>query len=367
MVLDMVIDTNDENIARSMEEKKEDLIKQKRDKGFYTSQDIALVRATPYFPKNGIVYAIDNVPFVCKLNDEFREVAENHILKLNEKLEKLTDYDKRMKLINDINKKAEEYIPWSTQYRSSIHYCLNGVVSSHMQGSFDDSPVIIIEPFSVHENDSNILAVRGEDTYFANKLQLSDKTIILVEESSLDEIVKQNINPHITIIPYRGNRDIALQWVLIGMMDIVPEIIGKDYIIESETSQMITDFIRRKNYPLEKHCYSKSYQEDDEKNLILWKMYAKNFYTYLFSQFGDIAPYQSLIDKLSDPAILSRAKKVEILEKIIQKIGIDNYANIVRCYNHSIDEQIRLETYPTNKEILNGASLNLSEYKKITR
>ena len=154
-------------------------------------------------------------------------------------------------------------------------------------------------------------------------------------------------------------------------MNIVPEIIGKDYIIESETSSMITDFIRSKDYPLDKHCYSKSYQEDDEKTLILWKMYAENFYTYLFKQFTDIGPYQDMIAQLSNYAALPRAKKMEILAEIIEKIGIDNYAFMVREYNHNIEGQIKAGTYPTNKEILKGATfgyaIDFDEDKEIIR
>ncbi len=366
-----VLDTSDEITARIIEKKLDDLIRQKRNQGFYTSSDIALVRVTDHFPKDGIVYAINNVPFVCKLNDEFREVAEDYILKRRDRLDELSDFNEQVELSKAIHKEADPITPSSTQYRISTHYCLNGVVSSHQQGDFDSSPIVIIDPFSAHENDDNILAVRGEDTYFENQLQLSDKAIVLVEESSLDEILKENIDPNITIIPYRGDRDIAAQWVLVGMMGIVPEIIGKDYIINSKTSQMITDFIRSKNYPMDKHCFSQSYQEDDEKSLKLWKMYSQKFYTYLFSQFGDVEPHQSLIDKLSDPFKFPRERKVEILEEIVKKIGVDNYINIVKQYNQSIDEQIRAGTYPTNNEILSGApfgySSDYSDSKKTTK
>ena len=342
-------------MALSMEMKKQNLIKQKLEKGFYMASDIALVRTTDWLPKNGVINAICNVPFVCKLNDATSEVAYRDILKTYDKIKDL-DPDKIAEIIDENTKKSREYIPWSTQYRSSVHFCLNGIVSNHMQGNFDDNYIVIIEPFLQHENDSNILAVRGEDTYFKDSIQLSDKAIILIEESYLNELTEQNINPNIQIIPYRGDRDVALEWTLIAMFDVVPELIGKDYIIDSPTSKMITNFIDNKNYPVDKHCYSMSYKDDEEKTLILWQMYAKNFYTYLFSQIGDVSQYEREIDKLSKNNSYLDKETITILSKIIQQIGADNYRDIINKYNYSIDEKIKLGIYPTNNEILNGES-----------
>ncbi len=358
----MLLDTSDKNIELSMEMKKQDLIKQKLERGFYTASDIVLVRATDHVPKNGVIKALSNVPFVCKLNDAFHEVAYRYILKTPDKIKDL-DYNKSMQIITEDTQKAREFSPWSTQYRSSVHFCLNGIVSSHMQGNFDNNYIVIMEPFAGNESTANILAVRGEDTYFKDEVQLSDKAIILIEASHLDELLDQNINPNIKIIPYRGDRDVSVEWVLLAMFDVVPELIGKDYIIESETSKMITDFISVNNYPSDKHWYSKSYKEDDEKNLKLWEIYAKDFLTYLFSKMGDVSQYESIIDKLSKNTSSFSEETITVLEKIIQQIGVESYINIIKEYNHSIDEQIELGAYPTNNEILNGKSFRYSASK----
>lgn len=349
----VTLDTSDENKRSEMEELKEKLTLEKLKKKSYIPGDIALVRATDHLPKDGVIYALCNVPFVCKINDAFHKAASDILEK---------------KRFDDYNKLASEYSPWSTQYRSSVHFCLNGIVSSHDQGNFDSDYIVIIEPFSQHENDSNILAVRGEDTYFKDSIQLSDEAVILIEESHLDELKEQNINPKIRIIPYRGDRDVALEWTLLEKFNIVPELIGKDYIIDFgsityddlTTPSMIRDFIQKKNYPCDKHCHSASYKDDDKKSIILWQMYAKDFYTYLFSQIGDASQFESVIETLSkfNPYYnhYYYEKTVEALKIIIGTIGLAKYKEIIDGYNRSIEERIRMGKYPTNNEILQGES-----------
>lgn len=346
----MFIDTNNIQEQKQMEILKEDLIYKKREKGKYDARDIALVRVTDHLPVNGKVSSIAEVPFVYKMNDLAHE-AIYEVLK-----EQGLSYEETITM-------AREISPLSTQYRSSIHFCLNGVVSSHMQGNFEGNPFVIIEPFMEHENDNNILSVRGEDTYFKDGLQLSNKAVILVDEKYAEKVIDTNIQNDYEIVFYRGDQKTAVDTVLLNM-GIVPEIIGKDYIIDSKTSDYISGFIRKKEYPCDKHCFSESYRQDDEKTLVLWQKYNEQFYTYLYTEvYGNIENKKEEIQYMASARYFDEVALDKMIG-IIKSIGIDRYSQIVADYNNSIMETISKGNYPTNNEILAGASLEISNKDK---
>ncbi len=344
----MLIDTNDPKLIEQYNVLKEQLISEKLEKGVYSSSDIALVRVANELPINRNIKSISNVPFVCKLNDLPYEVMYSEFDKT---IPDVTDYEEQFKRSQEISRKAHEFSPLSTSYRSSIHFTLNGLVSSHLQGNFEGRKFVIIDPFKYHENDDNILAVRAEDTYFKDNIKLSHEAIILVNEKDsnlLNDEIKNNYN----VIYFKGDQKKAVECVLLNLK-IVPEIIGKDYAIRSETSDLLIDFIKQKKYPQDKHCYSQSYLEDDAKNLILWEKYAESFYTFLYTKvYGDITNYTQTIAKLSKSSSYNK-QALEILRNLILSIGIENYKKIVDEYNFSIMDKIAKNEYPTNNEILN--------------
>lgn len=346
----MLIDTNDKKQMEEHERLTKQLIREKKDKGVYTSSDIALVRATDHLPLNGVIPAISTVPFVEKMHDVAHEAVD-------------AIFNEQGIAWEDRKERVKDLTPLSTQYRSSVHFCLNGLVASHMQGNFTGNPFVIIEPFKEHENDDNILAVRGEDTYFKDGLQLSDKAVILVDERCAQGCLDCGLDSN-QFIFYRGDQEEATNIVL-AKMGYVPELIGKDYIIDSDTSEMIREFIRKSNYPQDKHCFSESYREDDEKNLILWKKYAENFYSYLYSNvYGDITDKKREIDYLSQVMCYDR-RAIEHFSGFIKTIGLENYENIVNAYNGAIIEKIERGEYPNNNQILSGAPLENSIHKSV--
>ena len=343
----MFIDATDELTLKKAEQLKQKLIEHKKYDD-YTAEDIALVRVTDHFPIDGIINSISNVPFVHYMNDLSHE-ALDEILK-----EEGLSYDERKEEVNS-------HTPLSTQYRSSVHFCLNGIVSSHAYGNFDGNPFVIIEPFKHHESNPNILSVRGEDTYFQDRLTLSQDAIILVDERFKD-LVPNNSN--LNIIFYRGDQSKAVEIALLSM-EIIPEVVGKDYIIESDTSEKIRTFIRGKKYPCDKHCFSESYKYDDEQNLKLWDIYSKEFYKYLYTRvYGDITNYQDEIKYLVDANSFNEEAKA-ILKNIIRKLGIKEYEKLVDEYNELIRKKISEGKYPTNNEILSGKPLDYIDYDKL--
>lgn len=347
----MIINTEEPKEIERIERVKAKLIEEKREKNHYTSEDIVLVRVTAHLPSDGYIPALSNVPFVHRMND----LSKNAIMDILEENGKT--YDEIKEIISD-------YVPLSTQYRSSIHFCLNGLVSSHMYGNFENNPYVIIEPFKHHENDENILAVRGEDTYFKDGIALSNDAIILVDERYAAQVTDSKISEHFKVIFYKGKQELAVESVLLDM-GIVPELIGKDYIIDSDTSKYITDFITHKQYPRDKHCFSESYKTDDEKNIILWEKYAKEFFTFLYTKiYGNIDEKISEIDYLSKASSFEQIPLLQ-LKNLIKEIGLDAYRDIVQEYNALIIEKINSGNYPNNNQILEGTPLDINKQKTI--
>lgn len=341
----MLIDTTNPQEIQDFQRLKEQLINQKLEKGRYDSTDIALVRVTDHLPVDDRIFSLSNVPFVARMNDLAHEAM-------------LSIFEEQGLSYVESKQRAREISPLSTQYRSSIHFCLNGIVSSHDYGNFDGNPFVIIEPFKHHDKDNNIIAVRGEDTYFEDEITLSDEAIILVDENYADQVLESGIDQN-KVVFYRGSQQQAVD-IMLARIGIVPELVGKDYIIESETSEFIRSFIYEKNYPMDKHCFSDSYRQDDLKTVELWEKYANDYYTYLYSNvYGNIDEKQEEISFLVT-ATPYNSMAVNCLKGVISSIGIERYKEIVDKYNDSILEKVTIGQYPTNNQILEGASFSYS-------
>lgn len=354
----MVIDANNENALRNYTEEKKRLIFEKTAKGYYDSSDIALVRVTDHLPENSIVPAICNVPFLTRINDLSSRVAYD-ILKENE--QKISGMSYLDPVIEDeLLKKSKEYSPLSTQYRSSIHFTLNGIVQNHQYGTFD-SPFVIVESFKQHEDDSNILSVRGDDTYFKDGICLSSDSVVLVPIEYKDKLDDRVGN----IVYYIGNRDRALEMYLVRI-GIIPEKIKDSYVEESKTSSLLNGFIESKGYLRERHCYHPCYKIDDERSLELWKYYDDKFYSYLFKKIYPQGTHLSELDILKSKFDLGFFDKrpMNTLKNIVYSLGLYEYKQIVDSYNQELIQKVSSGEYPTNNEILGIAPIDITNVRK---
>lgn len=342
----MVINTNDEKLIAEFEGKKQQLINEKLDNLEYGSSDVALVRVTDHLPNNGMIYSLSNVPFLTRINDLSSRVAFD-ILREKEQQKSGKTYlgDEKENYLLKISK---EYSPLSTQYRSTVHFTLNGIVSNHQYGTFD-SPFVIVEPFSHHENDSNILSVRGDDTYFKDYISLSSDSVVLLPLEYKYKVNSVNMNA----IFYNGDRDKALDMYLVSI-GIVPETIKDSYVEESKTSPLLNRFIESKGYSRERHCYHPVYRIDDERSMDLWKYYDDKFYTYLFKRIYPEGTHLAELDILKNKFNMNffDERPFRVLKDIVSVIGLAGYKKIVDGYNNELLSKVSIGEYPTNNEIL---------------
>ena len=343
----MVIDTEDITQVQEYEDKKQDLIYEKRDKGKYDSSDIALVRVTGFVPMDGVAPAICNVPFLVEPNSMQNFVIHNYLKKQFVKREgnaALTEEKRK-----ELNQIARSLTPLSSEYRSSVHFALNGAVSDHAYGTFPGK-LVIIDPFTSHENDSNILSVRPEDTYFKDGVSLSPDAVVLAPIELENELPDCGVK----YVFYNGDRDEAVNMYLV-LIGIVPEEIRDSYVEGSRTSDMLRAFITENGYDQTKHSQSSIRDEDFKKSEALQSIYDKMFYDHLFGiafPNGEHRREYDLLTTTSGENWIVDFERQDALTNIIDELGLEKYSQIVISFNEGIRERFKKHDIPTNNELL---------------
>lgn len=83
------------------------------------------------------------------------------------------EYDKFKKM-------TYQYSPLSTQFRSTVHFTLNGLVSNHSKGPFDNKNFIVIDKLSKHLGIDDFRSIRMEETFVSGGFPISNESIILI-------------------------------------------------------------------------------------------------------------------------------------------------------------------------------------------
>lgn len=181
-----------------------DYIEDSLDKKYdnYTLDQCVLVRTTDIFPFDKII----ETPINGNAYDFGRSSIMDDAIK--EKIKKdidfytTFDYDK-------FEEESKKYSVCFETFRSTIHFTVNGLVSSHAYGNFEDRGFIIIEPLKHHIQDNSLIALRAEDTYFNENMLLSDEAAIIISEEKFNELKQQpeyiSTLENFKIFIYKGN------------------------------------------------------------------------------------------------------------------------------------------------------------------
>ncbi len=114
--------------------------------------------------------------------------------------------------------------------RKTVHFCLNGLVSDHNNGTFSGRRFAILEPIKNHMNE--IYALRPEDTWTTSSVKLSDEAIILVDERVKNDLKSVDLLGY-NIIYFSGNMEYAVNSVLTAL-NYKPQSIGMYSYNESD-------------------------------------------------------------------------------------------------------------------------------------
>ena len=164
--------------------------------GKVETKDLALVRTTTIFPKNGII-----------------ETTDKH----SDLIVEESPFAKELKEAGVIDPKKYNILKF--QNRRTIHFTLNGLVGSHEYGNFQNRNFIIIEPFDEHVEDDSLMNINEADTYFQDNMVLSKRAAILIpvekykalikDENMLKELNKMDIRL------FEGNEEEAVRMCLL--------------------------------------------------------------------------------------------------------------------------------------------------------
>lgn len=306
--------------------------KKKYDDNEYTESDIILVRTTDEYPENRVMSPISENTLVKKCNSSIlsrtyaRRYGEDNLISI-------ASYD--------------------MYYRDTLHFTENGLVSSHMYGSFDGKNFIFLEPLDEQIGKGQILNFAGQDTVIQGSIRLSGRATVLVTKDKYQEYLNEfpDLEDY-NVILYTGNPEIVVMKTLMDM-GYVPEVIGSHYIIESETSERIVNLNRKlaDNFGVEgnaKHCYMPIYEQDNEMSERLTGIFDQQLLNFI------IAYYEMKIDTndfISDIAI-----------NIVESLSEEELINAVQVFNKTIESMLEDNVIGSAKEVINFGLPDVLEY-----
>jgi len=268
---------------------------------------------------------------------------------------------------NDL-RKLETY---QMYYRSTVHFTENGLVSSHMYGNFDNQDFIILDPLSEHIGSSDIRNYAGQDTFIYGDVKLSDRAIIIIKSEKYDYI--KSTYPEIdsfNVVLYNGiSEDLKQKYIdehsddnvpefyindqraiveqVLMDLGYVPELIGSHYIINSPTSDKIVDVNNSlgKKYGISsnsKHNYSKEYEEDFKKNLLITKIFDKMLLNFII--------------KNNNIDIINNGEEIGnmLAYKIINVIGMEQIFSDIQIFNETIEKMKSMNMMPASLQLINN-------------
>lgn len=348
----LIINTNNEEQLYEYEIKRKQLIEDKLAKGSYSIDDVRLVRTTNFIETEHVVHPICNVPFLTHINN----IINVAVTSLEDEIEHI-DFYQDMERYMERKEKITKKLPLSTQYRSTVHFTLNGLVQSHSKGNFDNQNFIIIDNLAHHLASNHILSFRAEDTYMNGDVSLSPQSVVLVRKDKYEELLTQfPMLKNYNIVLFEGDETKAVEMFL-TTQGIVSEKIGEHgFDLESKTGGLLGDLLvilsKVNNIESVPHNLSESYKDDDIKSLVLWEYYDNLFYTFLLAKLNyDDSEKNILLEKLNslDPF---NDNDVMFLKDFIKKIGLDNFYQICSEFNAMLKNKIENNNFPTNSELI---------------
>lgn len=157
-------------------------------------------------------FARDHKPIFTSSSD-FILVHKTHFIPHNGAIKTSNDVGKKIEFYFNIKRRSYE-LNYEVQ-RKTVHTCVNGEVSSHSMGNWDDCEYIVLIPFDEIPRE-NIAAANTVDTYTKGEIILTPNSWIICPENEVESI-KAN-NPGINVIGYTGDKSLGAGDVLVQLL-----------------------------------------------------------------------------------------------------------------------------------------------------
>jgi len=341
-MIDASDSTRNEEFYQGLERKKQDI-----DYSSLDVKDFALVRTTDVFPKNRILEILDesnsDTPITCFLSDVLaqRLMQDRYgITKRN-----TNNYEEQVKLAEtERDIKFNECAIMSSQYRCTKHFTLNGLVSSHMMGNFDNRTYIIIEPLEGHidERDSDgsrkIVSLREADTYFklekGKPLKLSEKAIIMMPVDNYNKAIQNPIMraqlAQYHIVTFQGDEKTAVDMCLDDLGYISEGIGQHGYSLGCPMQQAVQRIGAEYGIPYEQHYGSPLWVADNEVTSQYDQDVTTRFIEYFLKCLeGNLTINENILEGFTK----MQTKCEDEISALIDQVGVERCLQIIKDFN----------------------------------
>ena len=373
------IDVNRAADVSKAEQERFRLIKEKQNQ-YLDEKDFALIRSTEYFPYNREFDTVDekngrgdisNFLTQALYDREMKSIYGENWLEIysrnktiayfNNNTEGITDkeIEEAQKFMESSKKIMNKFELPGVFCRSTKHFTLNGLVSSHMYGNFEGNPYIFIEPLEEHIGDTNLVNLAAQDTFFEldrgdKKLILSDKCKLLMPVHAYKEVIKDpDLRKQIEsydLTLFEGDEKKAVEMKLTELGYVSQDIGMHSYVtnkgLDEErgfTQKMLTsikNIAKINDINIGVHYQSEYQQKDNQKTKYLNEQINEDFNSKFSTQFN--------IDK-SQLEKLSR----EEIDRLIDSIGEDDVKAFLQDYKYTKEKELN-EVYSEYEENRRG-------------
>jgi len=342
------IDVSDETKTKKIYDKINSRKKEMSEEDFDVSS-FAMVRTTPYFPINREMEIVDElssrtfIPNFLSGALKQKALVERFGENWCDNVFGNQDEESRKAKIAEKEEIEQQYETVSPMYRSTKHFTLNGLVSSHMYGDFSGNPYIFIDPLEEHIDDENLLSINEADTYFKvsreKPFALSKKAKLMMpleeylkikdEPEKLKEISKYDITL------FSGDEKTAVD-IKLFEMGYMPEDIGMwGYELETVMDRAISNLSKEHGIEVAVHYESDIKAEDQAKTNEMTEESNLLFVDKIFKEFG-------IDEKFRDGAI-SQSLTDEELREIINDCGEDKIKSFIATFNSDRRKELDLK------------------------
>lgn len=373
------IDVNRAADVSKAEQERFRLIKEKQNQ-YLDEKDFALIRSTEYFPYNREFDTVDekngrgdisNFLTQALYDREMKSIYGENWLEIYSRNETIAYFNNNTEGITDKEiEEAQKFMESSKKImnkfelpgvfcRSTKHFTLNGLVSSHMYGNFEGNPYIFIEPLEEHIGDTNLVNLAAQDTFFEldrgdKKLILSDKCKLLMPVHAYKEVIKDpDLRKQIEsydLTLFEGDEKKAVEMKLTELGYVSQDIGMHSYVtnkgLDEErdfTQKMLTsikNIAKINDINIGVHYQSEYQQKDNQKTEYLNEQINEDFNSKFSTQFN--------IDK-SQLEKLSR----EEIDRLIDSIGEDDVKAFLQDYKYTKEKELN-EVYSEYEENRRG-------------
>lgn len=322
-----------------------------------TVDDCILVRTTEHFPTDRKIQTPDNA-FAYSFDSSSIIGQEIHDI-LVEKYSSL-DYNTQMEKVREEMTKYEVFFEVC---RQTIHFTINGLVSSHSYGAFDNRNFIILDPLKHHISDKSLVNMRPEDTYFNDDLYLSKDAVIMMPKELFEKLqqkpeIIQQLQQY-NIASFEGDEKHAVDVLIsrLGYKSFDISNHGYRYYygeteIDAISRKRMTDFVysfaSEHNISSDPHFGSELMVEDSNRR------YEKGFEVD-YKHLCYLVDNCTLLDEIKEKIKLTTSfdihelkyrrleeEKQRLVLELINNLGLERIEELTKIFNNQCIEEINL-------------------------